>query len=360
MNNLNYFCIMSNLSTFLLFLFISLLIIINISYYESYYDRRLLVNNENCENNIPKLNDNPLTTVPPTSRYIPLTNNEQLTSIYTWWNILDRTMEHNYLMTVPNSNSDKKDTLSKDIQINVSPKWIYGYVRDNQMKVYRDALNSIKNNEKKRYCEIGVNGGHGTVAMLLSDPNLDVVSFDLGAYKYSEPVYNLISMAFPNRIQFKIGSSYDLNKKNKKYIGTVPEFVKLIESGEEKSCDIILVDGDHRQHGASLDLHNMRNAASCNNILLYDDLDQASGGSFQAAENEGILEIIQTVKHTSVDDKNPCIRWVGAPECYGATDDAFIRKKCQKCIQKFGFATAKFINPPQCSKVAISGNNNHY
>ena len=356
---------MTHFTTFLLVLFLSILIIINISYYESYTERRLLVNTENCDN-IPKLNDDPLTTVPPISRYIPLTNNEQLASIYTWWNILDRTMENNYLMTVPNSNSDGKDIpLSKDVKVNVAPKWIYGYVRDTQMKVYRDALNSIKtnnNNNNKRYCEIGVNGGHGTVAMLLSDPTLDVVSFDLGAYKYSEPVYNLISIAFPNRIQFKIGSSYDLTKTNKKgiekkYIGTVPEFVKLIQTGKEKSCDIILVDGDHRQHGASLDLHNMRNAASCNNILLYDDLDQASGLAFEAAKTRGILEITQTVKHTSTGDKNPCIRWIGTPECYGATDEAFIKKKCQKCIQKFGFATAKFINPPQCSSNSGSKDN---
>ena len=82
---------MTHFTTFLLVLFLSILIIINISYYESYTERRLLVNTENCDN-IPKLNDDPLTTVPPISRYIPLTNNEQLASIYTWWNILDRTM----------------------------------------------------------------------------------------------------------------------------------------------------------------------------------------------------------------------------------------------------------------------------
>ena len=197
-----------------------LVVVVLIYYYSSNEDsdnnRNLSLTNNNggedcVDDKKPFLEEDPLRTVPPLARYIPLSENEKLASIYTWWNILDRIMEKSYLIKNPvGSSSDSSSTTSTtNTQLNTGPKWMYGYIRDYQMKIYTESVhrlnkrNSISgsgsssgsdgndNNSSsgssgssgKRYCEIGVNGGHGTIAMLLSDPLLDVVSFDLGEYR---------------------------------------------------------------------------------------------------------------------------------------------------------------------------------
>jgi predicted O-methyltransferase YrrM len=231
-----------------------------------------------------------------------------------------------------------------------APKWIYGYIRGYQMDVYTSAVLSIKK-KTRRYCEIGVNGGHGTVAMLLADPGIEVVSFDLDAYSYSKKVYALLKMAFPGRIRIFTGSSYDTEhpRSKEKIAGSVPNFIKLVQEGKERPCDVILIDGDHRRAGAYQDILNMQQMAACENILLFDDLEQPSGYAFKEAEEKGVIAITKTERMSQVSlEKNPCLRWVGQPGCYAATDPAFIRQKCVKCIPQYGFATGRFKNPPLC------------
>lgn len=287
---------------------------------------------------VPHLEEDAALGVAPNTRFIPKTKNERLASIYTWWNLLDRLMEKTYLLK------------NKDGVFNIGPKWMYGYVRRHQMEVYTSQLNHVQpNGRPKRYCEIGVNGGHGTAAMLISDPSLQVVSFDLGAYRYSKPVYELLSYAFPGRVKFHVGSSYDENDKGTK--GTVSKFADLVASGREAPCDVILIDGDHRHLGAYKDILNARKIAACDNILLFDDLNERSGDAFRQAVNEGLVEVKREYtggpRNRAV---NPCLRWIGQPGCYNTTDTAFINARCVKCLPKFSFATAKIANPtsPGC------------
>jgi hypothetical protein len=259
-----------------------------------------------------------------------------LASIYTWWNILDRLMEKMYLLR------------NSDGVFNVGAKWMYGYVRRQQMEVYTQQLKNVHPRDRKvRYCEIGVNGGHGTAAMLVSHPDVEVVSFDLGAYKYSKRVYDLLSLAFPGRITFHVGSSYD----EKGAAGTVTKFADLVASGQEQPCDIILIDGDHRHLGAYLDIVNARKIAACDNILLFDDLNEASGNALTQAVNEGIVEVTKKFHGDGTNRKvNPCLRWVGTPSCYNSNDTSFINQRCVKCLPHFSFATGKIKAPttPGC------------
>jgi hypothetical protein len=282
----------------------------------------------------PYLEEDAALSVGPVPRFTPRTNNERLTAIYTWWNILDRLMEKTYLL---------KNT---DGVFNVGAKWMYGYIRRHQMEEYTKTLAMVDpQGRKKRYCEIGVNGGHGTVAMLLSDPLLDVVSFDLGAYKYSKRTYDLLSLSFPGRIKFHVGSSYDENGAK----GTVTKFADLVMSGEEAPCDVILIDGDHRHHGAYMDILNARKVAACHNVLLFDDLNERSGGAFTQAVNEGVLIVRERFEGGKNNRKiNPCLRWVGTPSCYDTNNTALIDQHCVKCLPAFSFATASVKSPTSC------------
>jgi hypothetical protein len=279
---------------------------------------------------LPYLEEDPRLTVGPKPRYVANGRGEQLVAIYTWWNLLDRLMEHNYL--------------SPGGGMNYGAKWTYGYVRRFQMEQYTRHLVKENGAKRKRYCEIGVNGGHGTVAMLLSDPELDVVSFDLGAYKYSRKVYNLLKTAFPGRIKFHIGSSYDEGGVK----GTVPIFADSVRMGREKPCDLILIDGAHTLDGAYKDILNMKEVASCDNVVLFDDINERSGGAFEKAVKNGILTVIDRF-HGGHKNKeiNPCLRWVGQPTCYNSTDSTLIENSCTKCLKEFSFATARITNPSQ-------------
>ena len=160
-------------------------------------------------------------------------------------------------------------------------------------------------------------------------------------------------MAFPGRIRFFTGSSYDTeHPRSKEHIaGSVPAFIKKVQEGIEAPCDVILIDGDHRRAGAYQDILNMQQVASCENVLLFDDLEQPSGYAFKEAEEKGIIVTTKTerMNHVSL-EKNPCLRWVGQAGCYGATDPAFIRNKCTKCIPQYGFAVGRFKSPPLCSR----------
>ena len=290
----------------------------------------------------PYLEEDAAKSVGPVPRFIPRSNNERLTSIYTWWNILDRLMEKTYLM------HNEYGT------VNVGPKWIYGYVRRHQMEVYTTQLGLVNPvGRKKRYCEIGVNGGHGTVAMLLTDPNLDVVSFDLGAYRYSKKVYDIIGWSFPGRITFHVGSSYDDGGT----MGTVNKFAEAVASGREEPCDVILIDGDHRHYGAYQDILNARKIAACDNVLLFDDLNEASGGAFNQAVKEEVLTLHKRYSGGAQNrDVNPCLRWIGNPACYNTTDSALIKSKCVRCLAQFSFATASVKEPlsPGCASSSSS------
>ena len=51
---------------------------------------------------------------------------------------------------------------------------------------------------KKKILEIGVNGCHSLLIMLLINPTAEYLLFDLGNHKYTLPAFNYIKEQFPN------------------------------------------------------------------------------------------------------------------------------------------------------------------
>ena len=153
----------------------------------------------------------------PEPRFIPQTHEQYLSAVYTLWNLLDHTMYQH---------RSKR------------PVYPYGYMRLVQLKAYSRLV--WRNPTARTYCETGVNGGHGTAAMLLANPNLVAHSFDPGEQPYSDEVFKILSVYFGPRFILHRGSSH----------------VHLPTAAADLAgkCDVLLVDGDHTASGAHQDI----------------------------------------------------------------------------------------------------------
>ena len=161
---------------------------------------------------LPRLNDHVRA---PTPRFEPSTFAEYLASVYTLWNVLD---------SILHSHRDRP-----------KPVYPYGYMRYVQLEAYSRLV--WQQPQIRTYCETGVNGGHGTAAMLAASPHLVAHSFDEAAQPYSEDVLKLLSTLYRERFVPHRGNSHV----------TLP---RQAGGGLARACDIILVDGDHSAEGA--------------------------------------------------------------------------------------------------------------
>ena len=166
-------------------------------------------------------------------RFVPQTMEETMASIYEMWNILDAIM-----------------------RVHSNVLWQTGYVREHQV---RRMVELVRSQPPSRidYCEVGMNGGHSTVAMLLASPNVSAHVFDILAYRYSAPVATLLRTRFGARFELHPGNSHDT-------LGA------WATSGH--GCDISLVDGDHSLMGSRRDLIDLWPAARPSSSLIVDDV----------------------------------------------------------------------------------------
>ena len=93
------------------------------------------------------------------------------------WNILDATMA-----SAPSGQS--------------GVFWQTGYVRELQIRRMVELAQRLPTERPVHYCEIGMNGGHSAVSMLLAHPNLTAHVFDPLEYDYSAPVVKLLTDSF--------------------------------------------------------------------------------------------------------------------------------------------------------------------
>ena len=255
-------------------------------------------------------------------RFVPSPHDGSLhASIYTWWSILDKLM----VRSLRGQPTPPMATL-------------FGYLRSGaQLNKYIEAA---RRPGVRRYCEVGTNGGHGTVAMLLANPQLQIVSFDMWAWPYSRAVFDLLSASFPGRVRAYVGSSYgDATARGARiaslrgyvppagacggaatptdeFIGrasprearsskgggrgganastasTVACFAEAVRRGDEPPCDVMLVDGDHTLEGSLADIANVAHLAPCGpHTVLADDTtrfdESAASGVPSAAELGG-------------------------------------------------------------------------
>jgi predicted O-methyltransferase YrrM len=116
----------------------------------------------------------------------------------------------------------------------------------------------VLNKEIKKCMEIGFNSGFSALLMLISNPNIHIECFDLGEHRYTLPCYNKLKEVFGDRITITIGDSTQ----------TLP----LIN---EKTYQLIHIDGGHQTSVANSDIVNSYRLSSAGTVLIMDDYDGA-------------------------------------------------------------------------------------
>jgi len=107
--------------------------------------------------------------------------------------------------------------------------------------------------------EIGVNGGHSLLVMLLANSTSTIYAFDICFHPYTIPCVEYLNTHFNNRIKFFKGDSKE----------TLPEFKKNYPNLE---IDLFHVDGRH-DPDTNYDFINCCPLAGEESIMIWDDSD---------------------------------------------------------------------------------------
>ena len=111
----------------------------------------------------------------------------------------------------------------------------------------------------KNVLEIGFNSGHSADTFLSSNPNIKLVSFDIGTGKNVILGKSYIDRKYPFRHCLIIGDSTK----------TIPEFLK---NNPDYKFDLIFIDGGHTYEIATKDIMNCKELAHTNTIVIMDDV----------------------------------------------------------------------------------------
>ena len=138
-------------------------------------------------------------------------------------------------------------------------------VKPDNYRIGRNA-NKIKNlqylcKDKKKIIEIGVNGCHSLLLMLLVNPTAEYLLFDLGNHKYTLPTLNYIKKQFADtKINMIFGNSVE----------TIPEYIR-VNQNNINSFDLIHLDGGHTEDIFSQDYINSKKLIVNKGIIIFDD-----------------------------------------------------------------------------------------
>lgn len=114
----------------------------------------------------------------------------------------------------------------------------------------------LLNKNNKNIMEIGFNSGFSALLMLITNPNINILCFDVGYHSYTEPCYRKIKEIFGNRINIIYGNS-----------------VKTLTDINMK-FDMIHIDGGHTHDVANNDIINSIRLSKKGTIIIMDDYDQ--------------------------------------------------------------------------------------
>ena len=146
-------------------------------------------------------------------------------------------------------------------------KFIEGYCQQSEEQVKDlkeltsvDAATSMTNvGNELNILEIGFHAGHSADVFLSNNPNLKMISFEIGTYDYVSIGKEYIDNQYPNRHRLIIGDSTK----------SVP---KYIEDNIHASFDLIFIDGGHDYNVAKQDLKNCIKLANKDTIIVMDDI----------------------------------------------------------------------------------------
>ena len=237
-----------------------------------------------------------------TPRLVPSSTEEALTAIFASWNLLDALM----------------------FQHMPSSPFQTGYLREIQL---RRMVELVRRPVVKRYCEVGMNGGHSLMAMLLANPELSANVFDLFKWRYSWPAASLINSTFAGRVSFHDGWSHK----------TLPPFTAAARARGE-TCDLMLVDGGHTFRAARADIEELNAVANARTKVVTDDIGMPPGYAIKVLNRTGTLRIEEKYGPFPRRSRHsPCMR---APQ--GTPVE---KRRSGRMCPNWGFAVSSFVHP---------------
>jgi hypothetical protein len=207
-------------------------------------------------------------------RFVPRDQNETFSAIFTWWNILDRFM----LVHEPRH------------------RFATGYMRELQLRRTYELLMQAPT-PPSTYCEVGLNGGHSAVAILLMLPYVQVHAFDLMMWAYSRPVTELLKQHFAERFELHPGNS----------LQTVPLFATNRTMRRRDKCDLVFIDGNHQRAAVLKDLQHIHPVTSKGARVIVDDIGAAPGCDIRDAQDAGLIAVDEVYgPYDAPSRHNPC------------------------------------------------------
>lgn len=132
----------------------------------------------------------------------------------------------------------------------------YSAQLDTQIQVYQHVFSRCN---VRSIAEIGFNGGHSALIMLMSNPSVEIQSFDIGDHAYAPAALEVLNAMYPGRnLKVEWGDSTT----------TIPAFHAR---NPDKTFDVVIVDGGHSYEVATADVINMRLLSNAQTVLIVDD-----------------------------------------------------------------------------------------
>lgn len=126
-----------------------------------------------------------------------------------------------------------------------------GHRYDNKLILRNNFLNIVK--DVKNILEIGLNGGHSMAIFLLSNPKLEVLSFDICEHNYVKEIGNY----YKNKYNFNFVAGNSL--------------ITVKEYNNDIKYDVIHIDGGHIEKCVVNDLINCKRFAHKDTLMIFDD-----------------------------------------------------------------------------------------
>ena len=241
-------------------------------------------------------------------RFTPVGSDELMHAIFASWNLLDALM----------------------YSLEPSATFQTGYLRELQV---RRMVQLAKRPGTRHYCEVGMNGGHSLVAVLLANADVTAHVFDLFKWQYSWPAAKLLNASFGGRLHFHPGWSHQ----------TLPPFTAHARA-EGITCDLMLVDGGHTFRAARSDIHELQAVASSRTLLVTDDIGMPPGYAIKVLNRTGTLRIEELYgPYPRRTKHNPCMRT--------RTGTSLVMAKSGRMCPSWGFAVSSYQHPGSLSKV---------